>query len=108
MKHIAAFLFATTLFSTTTLVSALAHGASCAKAAEQLAIEDARKEDKSMTSAKNTQQVTDAKILAAYGVKPDEESYSTEVHGAKGAFAPYDVTVKKKGCKKVSAKATEL
>jgi hypothetical protein len=66
------------------LSTAYAQASDCVKEAEKFAIDDAKKEDKTMNAAKETSRITDAESLKVSKVKGDE------------------------GCKKVSVEATEL
>ncbi len=89
--------------------SSLSFGENCKKAAEEAAISKEKKANKSeKLKAKNTEMLTDPGALKAYGIKADEDSFSTEVYDSKGAFVPYDIVVKKGNCKIVSVKATTL
>ncbi len=90
------------------LSTAYAQASDCRKEAEKIAIDDAKKEDKTMNAAKETSRITDAETLKVSKVKADELLFSTQAHNPKGDLIPYSVVVKKKGCKKVSVEATEL
>lgn len=73
---------------------------SCQEQAEAAAIakeKELNKQDK--YQAKDTSKKTDSKT---------EETYSTEVYNSKGGFVPYEIVVKKTGCKILSVKATTL
>lgn len=74
---------------------------SCQEQAEAAAITKEKESNKKEKfQVKNTvKEVTDSKT---------EETYTTEVYNSNGGFVPYDIVVKKAGCKIISVKATTL
>lgn len=89
---IAFLLFSTSSFSAEVVL--------CQEQAEAAALakeKELNKQDK--YQAKNTSKTLDSKT---------EETYATEVYNSKGGFVPYDIVVKKAGCKILSVKATTL
>ena len=74
---------------------------SCQEQAEAAAIANEKESNKKEKfQVKNTvKAVTDSKT---------EETYTTEVYNSNGGFVPYNIVVKKAGCKILSVKATTL
>ena len=74
---------------------------SCQEQAEAAAIAAEKESNKKEKfQVKNTvKEVTDSKT---------EETYTTEVYNSNGGFVPYNIVVKKAGCKILSVKATTL
>ena len=80
--------------------SAFSAEVSCQEQAETAAIakeKELNKQDK--YQVKETSKKIDSKT---------EVTYTTEVYNSKGGFVPYEIVVKKAGCKILSVKATTL